>query len=68
MGCDAVGVAEIKSLGSNPTIMQTRIFDHEQIARAAELGIGVTSVEQIEIIPCTKDSQPLRDRILAELN
>ncbi len=64
---DAVGVAALKTLGSNPTMMQTRIFDHEQIARAAEIGIGVTSVEQIEIVPATKDSRPAKDRILAQL-
>jgi uncharacterized protein (DUF362 family) len=64
---DAVGVAALKSLGSNPTIMQTKIFDHEQIARAAEIGIGVTSAEQIEIIPASATSQPTRDRVLAQL-
>ena len=57
---DAVGVAALKYLGSNPTMMQTRIFDHDQIARAAEIGIGVTSVEQIEILPATKDSRAVQ--------
>ncbi len=64
---DAVGVAALKTLGSNQTIMKTRIFDHEQIARAAEIGIGVTSVEQIEIIAATKESRPTRDSVLAHL-
>ena len=64
---DAVGVAALKTLGSNQTIMQTRIFDHEQIARAAEIGIGVTSIEQIELVPATKESRLTRDRILAQL-
>jgi uncharacterized protein (DUF362 family) len=65
---DAVGVAVLKTLGSNQTIMQTRIFDHEQIARAAEIGIGVTSVEQIEIISATKESRLTRDKVLTQLN
>ena len=64
---DAVGIAALKTLGSNQTIMQTRIFDHEQIARAAEIGIGVTSVEQIEIVSATKDSRPTRDKVLTQL-
>lgn len=64
---DAAGVAALKHLGSNQTIMQTRIFDHVQIARAAEIGIGVTSVEQIEVIASTKESRPLRDRIFSQL-
>jgi len=64
---DAAGVAALKTLGSNRAIMQTRIFDHEQIARAAEIGIGVTSVEQIELVPVTKESRPIRDKVLAQL-
>jgi uncharacterized protein (DUF362 family) len=64
---DAVGIAALKALGSNQTIMQTKIFDHEQIARAAEIGIGVTSAEQIEIIPASAASQPTRDRVFAQL-
>ncbi len=64
---DAVGVAALKTLGSNQTIMKTGIFDHEQIARAAEIGIGVTSVEQIEIISTTKESQATRDKVVAQL-
>lgn len=64
---DAVGIAALKHLGSNQTIMQTRIFDHVQIARAAEIGVGVTSVEQIEVIASTKESLPLRDRVLSQL-
>jgi uncharacterized protein (DUF362 family) len=65
---DAVGVAALKMLGSNQTIMQTRIFDHEQIARAAQIGIGVTSVEHIELIPATQESRSTRDKVLAKLN
>lgn len=63
---DAVGVAALKMLGSNKTIMQTRIFDHAQIARAAEIGIGVGSVEQIEIVPATQESQAIRDKVIAQ--
>jgi len=46
---DAVGVAVLRDLGSNDAIMNRRIFEQEQIARAAELGIGVRSPGQIEI-------------------
>jgi uncharacterized protein (DUF362 family) len=47
---DAVGLAILKSLGSNSAIMDTPIFAQEQIARAAELGLGVRSPEEIEIV------------------
>ena len=47
---DAVGLAILKSLGSNSAIMDTPIFKQEQIARAVELGLGVTGPEEIEIV------------------
>lgn len=46
---DAVGLAILKHMGSNPAIMKTRIFDQEQISRAVELGIGVAGPAQIEL-------------------
>ena len=47
---DAVGLAILKSLGSNRAIMDTPIFEQEQIARAVELELGVSSAVEIEII------------------
>ncbi len=47
---DAVGLAVLKELGSNPHIMQTGIFAQEQIARAVELGLGVRGPENIELL------------------
>lgn len=47
---DAVGLAILKDLGSNKAIMKTKIFDQEQIARAVELGLGVTGPKGIKII------------------
>ena len=47
---DAVGLALLKSLGSNRQIMDTPIFAQEQIARAVELGIGVPSPDLIELV------------------
>jgi uncharacterized protein (DUF362 family) len=60
---DAVGVAVLKSLGSNDKIMNTRIFDQEQIARAAEIGIGVSTPADIELIAEGAQSRDARDRI-----
>jgi uncharacterized protein (DUF362 family) len=53
---DAVGVAVLKSLGSNDRIMRPRIFDQEQIARAVELGIGISSASEIELAPVDDQS------------
>ena len=47
---DAVGVAILRHLGTTREVERGRIFEQEQIARAAELGIGVRGPEQIEIV------------------
>lgn len=47
---DAVGLAVLKEIGSNKAIMGKKIFEQEQIARAVELGLGVTGPDDIEIV------------------
>ncbi|HBH60310.1 MAG TPA: hypothetical protein DDX85_00915 [Nitrospiraceae bacterium] len=47
---DALGLSILKELGSNKDIMGKKIFQQEQIARAVELGLGVTHPEDIEIV------------------
>jgi len=64
---DAVAVAALKSLGSNNAIMKPRIFEQEQIARAAELGLGASSPTEIDLAAADAESRPLRDRIAAIL-
>ena len=54
---DAVGVAVLKELGSNEAIMGSKIFEQEQIQRAAELGLGVSAPDQIEIVTADKPSR-----------
>jgi uncharacterized protein (DUF362 family) len=65
---DAVGVAVIKTLGSNPAIMESRIFDQEQIARAVELGLGVASPSQIELKAADSESSDYCSRVAEVLN
>lgn len=60
---DATGVALLKLLGSNQSIMSKKIFDQEQIARAVELGLGVSSLSEIALIPADGKSQDYRDRV-----
>jgi uncharacterized protein (DUF362 family) len=60
---DAVGVAVLKDLGSNPDIMRTKIFEQRQIRRAVELGLGVSSASNIELRAVNETSQVYRDRI-----
>jgi len=65
---DAVGVAVLKSLGSNDKIMGTKIFEQRQIARAVELGLGAASSRQIEVVSAGNQSMAYRNRIVEVLD
>jgi uncharacterized protein (DUF362 family) len=54
---DAVGVALLRYHGSTPEVMRGRIFELEQISRAAELGVGVASASAVELIPLDDKSE-----------
>ncbi len=54
---DAVGVAVLKVLGSNPAIMNRRIFDQEQISRGVELGLGAASPSEIDLFAVDEESR-----------
>jgi hypothetical protein len=43
--------------------MNGRIFSLDQIARAAELGVGCTDPREIELIPLNEESRYYADRI-----
>ena len=66
---DAVGVALLRSVGTTPEVSRGPIFGLEQIARAVELGLGVRSPQQIEIItgdtPSKEYAARIRDVLLA---
>lgn len=53
---DAVGVACLKHLGSNSAIMNSPIFAQEQIARAAELGLGPSGPGEVEVVAADRVS------------
>jgi len=65
---DAVGVAILKSLGSNDQIMKPKIFEQEQIARAAQIGLGASSPAEIDLFPADDQSREFRDRVAELLN
>ncbi len=60
---DATGVAILKHFGSNTSIMRPRIFEQEQIARAVELGLGVSSASEVDLIASDEKSKEYRDQI-----
>jgi len=65
---DAVGLAVLKDLGSNPAIMDTPIFRQEQIARAVELGLGIGAPEGIELVTSDAPSRAYADRLQSILD
>ncbi len=64
---DAVGLAALKSLGSNSAIMNRKIFEQEQIARAVELGLGAASPADIQLTADDEKSQEFGNRIVGIL-
>jgi uncharacterized protein (DUF362 family) len=65
---DAVGVALLRSYGTMHDVMEGRIFDQEQIARAVELGVGVSSAEGIRLFPLDKTAESVAGRIQVQLD
>jgi len=60
---DAVGLSILKELGSNKDIMEKKIFEQEQIARAVELRLGISSPGEIEIITDDSESKKYAERL-----
>jgi uncharacterized protein (DUF362 family) len=60
---DAIGIAILKELGSNKAIMDKKIFEQEQIARAVELGLGISRPEDIEIVSDDAAGKEYADRL-----
>lgn len=65
---DAVAVAILRLYGTTPEVARGPVFEQEQIARAAELGIGAARPEDIDIVPLGEGARRLADRIRTELS
>jgi uncharacterized protein (DUF362 family) len=60
---DAVGVALLRLYGTTEEVMRGRIFEQEQIARAASLGIGVDLARKIRLVPLDDQGQRAAEAI-----
>lgn len=65
---DAVGLAVLKHVGSNACIMDTPIFEQEQISRAIELHLGISGPDQIEIVTDDPESEAVAVKLRAILS
>lgn len=66
---DAAGVALLRYLNTTPEVSKGKIFDLDQIRRAAELEVGVGSADEVKIVPVNSEAQELSlamDEILKE--
>ncbi|MBW1858577.1 MAG: DUF362 domain-containing protein [Deltaproteobacteria bacterium] len=64
---DAAGLAILKVLGSNASIMKPKIFEQEQIARGVELELGVSSASEIDMVAADPGGQEYCDRVVKTL-
>ncbi len=64
---DAVGVAILRNYGVKTSISKGQIFELDQIRRAAELGIGVKSAHEIEVIPVNDEANEDAESIMSIL-
>ena len=60
---DAVGVAILRLFGTTPEVSKGPIFRQDQIARAVELGLGVNSPEQIQIVAEGPESEKFAGQV-----
>jgi len=65
---DATGVALLRSFGTVPDVMEGQIFELEQIARAAELGVGVRSADRITLVPLDDTGRAIAEKIQQQLD
>jgi len=65
---DAVGVALLRSFGTVPDVAEGRIFDQEQIARAVELGIGISSAKAIRLVPLDPKAEEITAKVQEQLD
>jgi len=60
---DAVGVALLRHFGTTSEVSRGPIFEQQQIARAVELGLGVDSPQEIELVTEDSDSAAYAEQI-----
>jgi uncharacterized protein (DUF362 family) len=64
---DAVGVALLRASRTVPVVMNGKIFEQEQIIRAAELGVGVGSADKIRLVPLDETGRTVAEQIQHQL-
>jgi uncharacterized protein (DUF362 family) len=64
---DAVGVAVLRGYDTREVVAEGSIFEQDQIARAGELGLGVTSPEDVRVVPVNDGAEKVAETITERL-
>lgn len=64
---DAVGVAALKMHGTTRKIERRKVFEQDQMRRAAKLGLGASSPDDIGIVPIDEGTKGIAERIGSHL-
>jgi uncharacterized protein (DUF362 family) len=65
---DAVGLSILRSFGSTNEVMSGKIFEQDQIRRAAEIGVGVSSADKIRLVPINDEAVDSAEELKHILN
>lgn len=65
---DAVGVAVLRKYGTTHEVSKGKILEVEQLARASKLGIGISSIDEIELVPVGYGSEKSVEEIREKLS
>ena len=60
---DAAGVAALKMHGTTNKLMDRKVFEQDQLRRAAELGLGASNPGEVELIPVDDKSAEITEKI-----
>ncbi|MCS7201729.1 MAG: DUF362 domain-containing protein [Dictyoglomus sp.] len=63
IACDIVGLSLLKILGTTPEIQDKNMWDHPQIKRAVEVGIGIKNPEKIILKGSQVDIEKFEKRL-----
>ncbi|MCX9012032.1 MAG: DUF362 domain-containing protein [Candidatus Methanoperedens sp.] len=56
---DAVGVSVLRLYGTTKEVGKGGVFEQEQIARAAELGLGASGADEVEVVPVNSEAEEI---------
>ncbi|MFW9907015.1 MAG: DUF362 domain-containing protein [Candidatus Thorarchaeota archaeon] len=65
---DAVGVAILRHFGTTQKVAEGSIMKQEQLARAAELGLGISSLDDINLVSLDDEARAVVDYVNEEFS